>query len=149
METICLRDPMEIQDSEFSSWAVPPIPFKNSLLSPSWTCKEAAQSFLQWRDSRCNCSVSVSAPSPCNSFHRETCPAKSHPGLEAAPHWTFYPCSWSVEGSKLCFSVSNVYLFDLGLHILQRTWNIPVDCCAPWCVQTTSVLVQPQPYKEK
>ena len=81
-----------------------------------------------------------------NRVYKEP-PRSVPPG--SSPHWTFYPCRCSVDGSKLCFSVSNIYLFDLGLHILQRMRNVSVDCCTPWCVQSSSVAAQPQAYKEK
>lgn len=42
---------------------------------------------------------------------------------ETTPCGTFCPCRRSVDGSKMCFSVSNIYLFDLGLHTLNENVN--------------------------
>lgn len=119
--------------------------------------------FLQWRGSGCvskrgprlptqRCCVSASTPSPENVLLRGDLLCKEPPRSVppgSSPHWTFYACRCSVDGRKLCFSVSNISLFDLGLHILQRMWNISVDCCTPWCVPSSSVPAQPQAYKEK
>lgn len=86
---------------------------------------------FQWGGSGCaqksrlrsppqRCSVSALTPGPDTSFCGETCSAKSRPGqylLKAVPtgHFTF-----AVDGGKLCFTVSNIYLFDLSLHILNE-----------------------------
>lgn len=82
---------------------------------------------------------------PWCSSCRESCSAKSHAGqcpMEASGR-----CS--VDGSKVCFSAINFYFSDLGQHMLQGMWNISVDYCTVWCVQSSSMISQPQAYSEK